>query len=65
MTAPIAEPEDSWPSYPDHEPLPLSDFGLYLYMTFEDLEDDWWLPEQEVESEGPIALRPTSPRTGR
>jgi len=43
LVSPISQPRNSWPTYPDHELLPLSNLGLFLYLTFEDdAEDDWW-----------------------
>ena len=48
LASPNVAPGDSWPVYPNHEPRPLTDLGLYLYLTFEDeSSDEWWPLEDE------------------
>ena len=46
--APPAPSRDSWPTPQDHDSVPLSNYGLFLYLTFEgEFADDWWpLPEE-------------------
>ena len=44
----FAVPKDSWPAYLDHELDPLSNFGLYLYLRYEDSPgNEWWPLEDE------------------
>jgi hypothetical protein len=67
----FAMPEDSWPSYPGREPDPLSNFGLYLYLMFEDSTgDEWWPLDDESAIPSRLgtrinASRRRSRRTGR
>lgn len=67
----FASPPDSWPTYPSRESDPLSNLGLYLYLTFEDpSEGEWWPLDDEAAMPGRLGTR-ISPsrrrfqRTGR
>jgi hypothetical protein len=58
-------------AYPDREPFPFSNLGLYLYLMFEEgAGDDWWPSEDESAIPQRIgaatsASRRRSRRTGR
>jgi len=54
-----AESPGSWLSYPDLERPAFSDYGLFLYLTFEDgAGDEWWLMEDGPPPPGEGRVRP-------
>jgi hypothetical protein len=59
----FATPVDSWPAYPGREPDPLSNFGLYLYLRFEDpVGNEWWPLDDESANPGRLGTRTTASR---
>lgn len=71
LAVPLAPYRDSAPTQPDHDSLPLSDYGLFLYLTFEgESADDWWSFQEEGAFPRRACVRsaasgPKSRQTGR